>query len=259
MRYSVLVNSCDKYEKIWPVFFSMLGRFWPENKETVFLNTETKSYMHEEVRIESIHTGAHRTWSARLIAALQQITTPYVLMILDDFILEEKVDHAKFLHCLQYFHDHAEIGMFQFTVGADAHRKDIENTQWGEMSPRTPYRINCQIALWRKEYLLKLLRTFESPWEFEKYGSLRSRRMKQKVYAWGSERGYVFTYNWGKPIIGGRWNLDEVDRLEEKLGIHFDVSGRETVRNYYETRGNDRPKRNGTWLIKKLKHVRSWF
>ena len=89
MRYSVLVNSCDKYEKLWPIFFSMLARFWPENKETVFLNTESKSYTHEGINIESLHTGEQRAWSARLISALHQIKTPYVLMILDDFILEE--------------------------------------------------------------------------------------------------------------------------------------------------------------------------
>lgn len=257
MDISVLVNSCDKYEKIWPVFFDMFKRFWPDCKYRVYLNTESKDYIREDMEIYMLHSQKS-TWSARLIECLARINTEYVITILDDFILEEPVNSEMLEQCLMHLSETPAIGMLQFTVGTGDNKKIAPYREWKEQLAGERYRINCQIAIWKKSYLLKILRPFESPWEFERYGSIRSRRYSEKVYAWSTEENYVFTYNWGKPIIGGKWNLDEVDRLEAKLNIKFDLSGREGMRNYYdELKNKPKPTKNLAWFIEKVKHIRS--
>ncbi len=261
MNVSVLVNSCDKYEKIWPTFFEMFNKFWPDCKYQIFLNTESKNYEPKGFKLKMLHSqNQNQPWSARLMKALKHIDTPYVLMMLDDFIFEESVNTNVLNMCVERMEKDKTIGVLQFVVGNGSHGKSECYPEWEEQHKKDEYRINCQISLWNKAYLLKILRSFESPWEFEKYGSIRSRRYPEKVYAWANEENYVFTYNWGKPIIGGKWNLDEVDRLEEKLGIRFDLSGRESMRNYYENLNrNPKPKRDIFWLLKKMKHIKSLF
>lgn len=261
MDYSILVNTCDNYEKIWPIFFSMFHRFWPEYKDKIYLNTETKTYFCDELEIIPCNckeSDRSRTWSSRLYHALDHIDTDLVLMILDDFIFEKKVNDLEFQKTVKWMKKKPEIGMLQFNVGSDCGKLCSENPRWREQNKKEEYRINCQIALWRKDYLLKILRKFETPWEFERYGSIRSRRYKERVFAWATDSNYIFTYNWGKPIIGGKWNLDEIDRLEAKLNIKFDLSGREGMRNYYENlKMKPKPKRNFYWVWKKIKHIRS--
>lgn len=261
MSVSVLINSCDQYEKIWPTFFDMFSRFWPDCHYPIFLNTESKNYQSNDLQLKMLHSrDKNEPWSARLIGALNQIDTPYVIMILDDFIFEEPVNRALLEMCIERMVNDKTIGAVQFVVGNGTHGRNKHYPEWEEQHRNDEYRINCQIALWNKSYLLKLLRSFESPWEFERYGSVRSRRYSQKVYAWAKEENYVFTYNWGKPIIGGKWNLDEVERLENKLGIRFELSGREGMRNYYENLKHiPKPKHDIYWLLKKMKHIKSLF
>ncbi|WP_249310516.1 hypothetical protein [Congzhengia minquanensis] len=261
MSVSILINTCDKYEKIWPVFFKEFQRFWPKCEYKVYLNTETKSYSCDGLDINplNIRTDVREAaWSGRLEDALKRIDSEFIITILDDFIFEEQVDADELEKCVLRMEQDYSIGVVQFTCGKGTYGRCKNYPEWEEQMPGDKYRINCQAALWNKSYFLKLLRRFESPWEFEKYGSFRSRRYKEKVYAWASEENYVFTYNWGKPIIGGKWNLDEVERLENKLGIKFDLSGRECIRNYYETiKLKGKPKRDLRWCIKKISHIRS--
>ncbi len=260
MELTVLVNSCDRYEKLWPVFFETFHRFFPNCPYDICLNTETKTFSFPDLSLKCLHAKkANLTWSARLKDALDQIDTPYVLPILDDFILEEPVKAEIVSQCIERMKQDPRIGVVSLVVGQGI-APDKTYPEWEKQDKKKPYRINCQVAVWKKDYLKKILRDFESPWEFEKYGSIRSRRYKEEVYAWANEENYAFTYNWGKPIIGGKWNLDETDRLEAKLGVKFDLCGRETMRNYYEDLKNKpKPKRNLKWIWKKISHIKNRF
>ena len=255
-QMAVLVNSCDKYEKLWPIYFGMLKRFWQDCDYPIYLNTENKQYSFDDLNIKMLNsTATNLPWSKRLREAVLRIDCELILLTLDDFILEEPVNLDSLNACMDIM-NHPEIGVIQLVVGSET--GEIQYDLLREQPKKQSYRINCQMAIWRKEYLLKILRDFETPWEFEKFGSIRSQRYKNKVYAWCMEENYAFTYNWGKPIIGGKWNLDETDRLEEKLGIRFDLEGREGMRNYYENlKTAPKPKRDLKWICKKISHIKS--
>lgn len=257
VQVAVLVNSCDKYEKLWPIYFGMLKRFWKDCDYPIYLNTEAKQYSFGDLDIKVLNSSAtNLPWSKRLREAVLKIDSEFMLLTLDDFILEEPVNLDSLRICVDAMNNSPNIGVIQLVVGSGT--GEIRYDVLREQPKKQPYRINCQMAIWKKEYLLKILRDFETPWEFEKYGSIRSRRYKEEVYAWAFEEGYVFTYNWGKPIIGGKWNLDETDRLEEKLGIRFDLEGREGMRNYYENlKTAPKPKRNLKWICQKISHIKS--
>ena len=50
---TVLVNSCDSYSDAWYPFFTLWKKYWPDCKYPIILNTESKSYLDEQLLIQS--------------------------------------------------------------------------------------------------------------------------------------------------------------------------------------------------------------
>ena len=65
---TILVNSCDLYEDVWEPFFRLLKIQWPECEQyRIVLNTETKEYNCEFLKVETICGGRNSTWSERIL------------------------------------------------------------------------------------------------------------------------------------------------------------------------------------------------
>ena len=78
----------------------MFKKYWPNNQSPLFLNTEFKNYVHPGLNIKStkVHRGVtdrKLTWSECLIKALQQVETPLVIYLQEDYFLESKVNQNK--------------------------------------------------------------------------------------------------------------------------------------------------------------------
>ena len=100
-NYSIIYNTCDKYEFLWPGFFTLFKKYWPDFEQKIILNTETKSFQYPGLDIVRPGCGnPQASWSQRLIYALDSITTPYVLLILDDFWFKGPVRTEVLQECL---------------------------------------------------------------------------------------------------------------------------------------------------------------
>jgi hypothetical protein len=53
-QYSILVNTCDKFEDCWDPFFKLFKFYWPDYTGTIYLNTEYKDYSFEGLTIVSL-------------------------------------------------------------------------------------------------------------------------------------------------------------------------------------------------------------
>jgi hypothetical protein len=173
---SVLVVSCDKYKDLWTPFFTLFSRYWPDCEWPVYLGT---NFAHPDVDyVRTIPAGEDEAWSKRLRFFLQQLTTEYVLLLLEDFFLDRPVssdsirEHLKLLHSL----DGASLRLFPNPY-PDYVRKGI-----GVIHPRAAYRVSLQASIWNRSRLLDLLVDEESPWQFETRATLRSRSLQAGFY-----------------------------------------------------------------------------
>lgn len=57
--------------------------------------------------------------------------------------------------------------------------------------------MSLQAGIWNKKHLIRYLRDHEMPWQFETWGSIRSRRYKEAFYAVREGEKRVFEYPWG--------------------------------------------------------------
>ena len=61
---AVFVSSSDAYSDIWPAFFALLKREWPEYRGTIYLNTETLEYAHDGLNIVCTKQGNQHRFGA---------------------------------------------------------------------------------------------------------------------------------------------------------------------------------------------------
>lgn len=235
------MSSCDAYEDLWPIFFKILKAEWPDLECPIVLNTESKPYSYPGLDIRTFRmykAGEDIPWSRRLRKTLEKIESKYIIFLLDDFFIQGKVDTKRLQYCLNEMEQNDRISSFCFMETFSRNIKDEKYTQFERRSFIAPYKLNCQAALWRREKLIKYLKTDENPWEWETMGNWRTYKYPRDLFYSQIPNGnYVFPYiykangiNWGGlALYRGKWYLPYVEPLFKKHNIKVDFSIRGTV------------------------------
>lgn len=106
-----------------------------------------------------------------MIAILENIKEKYLLVILEDFLLVEKVDTASIENHFKFMENNSINHMHPLN---DSIPYDFEHGEtYGIYAQGAPYRANVY-GFWDRDCLLRLLQPGENPWNFEIMGSYRS-------------------------------------------------------------------------------------
>lgn len=222
-RCMILVSSCDAYSDVWDLLFESLLVQWPNRPYPVLLCTESKTYDYKSMGIITLPMNElekKKEWGGRLKAHLHKMTSEYVLFLLDDFILTDKVNNAQLDVCMTWLDRHQDISVFYFwPINQGKHYiPDSRFPGFAEIGIDSDYRFNCQAAIWRRTDLIECLRDFENPWQWELYGTERSRRLNKRLYAVELDGPKVFSYSNGGIIRRGLFT-DEAGVLYEKYNL----------------------------------------
>lgn len=168
---TVVVSSCDKYEEAWYPFFALFRKYWEDCKFDVILNTETKKCSEPDV----ITVNASGQWCGRLNSVLDYVTTPYVILLLDDFFFNKDVNKEEIDNCINIMNSDESIACFYYRyINCNKSNKIFYNKYYEllPLSENNMYLLNLQAGLWRKSVLQDILRKMSnnSPWDFEYYG-----------------------------------------------------------------------------------------
>lgn len=241
---TVLVNSCDSYDDTWVPFFKLLKKYWPDCKYPIVLNTETKNFDYENLEIKTInilkkYRSKNIAWSKRLKFVLNRIDSKYILFMMDDFFLMDYVDSKRVDEVISWMEQDKSIAVFSFFRVEDPVHKDTKSLKYKGYYLRNQlgdYRYNCQAAIWNRKTLIQTLRNFESAWDWEIYGNIRSRRSTKKFYTLMDPKDYIFKYDCEKyGVFRGKWRLPYTEQLFRKEGISIDFSVRNNQINKCKT------------------------
>lgn len=239
--YSILVNTCDKFEDCWDPFFKLFSKYWPDYKGKIYLNTEYKDYSFKGLNIialkvcEGISDTKRLTWSECLKIALSKINEETILYLQEDYFFKDFVKDEivnSFAGLINLNSDIDCIHLTDQAVIPDA-PSDKYHKLW-RVAYKQRYRISCQAALWRKSILSGYLLEHESAWQFEEFGSKRGAIFKHNFYVVDSKWiqlnkfeiiPYIFT-----GIVQGRW-FEEVVPLFQSNEISIDYNIRGYVKN----------------------------
>jgi len=167
---TVLVVSCDKYSDLWPVFFELFFRYWPDCPYQLALGSNFKTF--DDSRVKAIPIGEDVSWADSLKKMLTRVGSQYVLLLLDDFLLRKTVRTDEIRTRFKILHNRR--GVYLRLRPAPPPDKAVPACPFGEIGFGAPYRASLQAAIWNKETLASLLHPGESPWEMELLGSRRS-------------------------------------------------------------------------------------
>ncbi|QWD30530.1 hypothetical protein G6681_01690 [Polynucleobacter paneuropaeus] len=234
-RYSLLVNSSDGYEDCWEPFFHLLRKYWPLLKAPIYLNTERKNWKSIDypnlicTQVEKENKDEARlTWSACLLAALEQIKTPLVLYFQEDYFIHQNVRHSLVENASDYMIQHPEVGHIALTRHCSYGPYETHSEPWLQtIRQDARYRISTQAGLWRVDVLKSYLNALENGWMFEIYGTWRAQKRRDVFLStkWDQMAGGPVIDYLHTGIIKGKW-LSSIEPIFAKNGITIDFHGR---------------------------------
>lgn len=172
---TVVVASCDAYMDVEIPFIKLFRKYWRDCPFNVALLAETdrradgEGYGEFDAVLAVGADGGRGAWCAMLREALSRISTPYVLLLMNDYFLVSEVDTGNMLRRLAQAkeYDAANLRLNPNPPG----KKPWRDSGLLEVEKNTAYCVTCQTGIWNKRYLEGLLERNKSAWEFERYGS----------------------------------------------------------------------------------------
>lgn len=177
---ALLVLSCDAYADLWPPFFTLLRRYWPDCPFPIYLGTGEASPAPAGVIVLCSDGG--KDWSRCLLNYLDALPQSHVLLMLDDFFLRDPVLNEEILYCLRFAQIRKAIQLRLIPRPKPTDRLTNEKNI-GISTPGSPYRLSTQAAIWDRRELRALLRENESIWEFEHNGNTRATALLSGFYS----------------------------------------------------------------------------
>lgn len=204
---SLLVHTCDNYEKFWFGMFYTLDFYWKYDDVQVYFANEEKPISQisfnckgieykPDSRIKQILTGKSEDkngFSTRFIQAVSQVPTKYVLYIQEDMWLKRSIetkvlkDIIKFmddnnatsvrLHAKLFYYESYKLEPTDFIIDGNRMYKNLGG-----------HILSHNATIWRKDYILKHQRNGEDPWVNEEQGTIR---MMQE-----NEGNYHYNIHW---------------------------------------------------------------
>ncbi len=257
---TILVNSCDAYADCWEPFFSLMKIYWADCPYDIVLNSETKTYSDDSLKIMHFNNINAKTYGKRMRENLLRIKTPYVLLLLDDFFLREQVDSSRIEEIVSWLKKDKDIAVFSFANVKDIYNQTSKEYKGFELRPRVgEYKLNLQAGIWDRKKLMRYTKSHENPWEFETIGSMRTFNGKDKFYVISDEKKSPIQYGkqdgltWG--IVRGKWFIEDVHPLFEKHNICVDYA----QRGVYQGENKQVVIRGGWWRTLKSLGILWWL
>lgn len=225
-KFSIFVSSSDSYSDLWPVFFDLFKKYWPEYKGEIVLNTETLNYTHSDLNIRCTKVGKLGSFGKVFRAGLDSVASDKVLLIMIDYIFMGKVNHQKVEEYYQYFCDNNLDSLCLEYQGypnvTETNHSDLVNV----IPPAPNVMFSYQIAFWTKVMLREMALPHENPWMSEWYGSQRAEIMRIKLACPKRGMQYPIPYDLKGCLHQGKWLDNAVEFLNLiDYPINFDKRG----------------------------------
>ena len=189
---TVVVQSCDDYEKFWEGWYMSFERYWNWDLNwPILFCTETKEPDFKNKNI-SILTNPEQKgknkFSSRLIDILENVKTKYVLYLQEDMWPILPVNFTVFKKSLNKIrkNDWNCIRLHEkiwFDYKLQKTNQFIKNKRILKVLNHSDWLMTHNAAIWNKDFLLKNSELDQDPWEHEIKGTLNiSRNIDPKIY-----------------------------------------------------------------------------
>jgi hypothetical protein len=160
--FAVVVVSCDDYSDLWDNFFTLKSRYFDLNSIPTYLVSNSKKYPD----INSI--SVNLSWTKRLLKAVLEIPSKYILLLLEDYYFSSEVDLNNLYQLMEIMtsKDLNYVKLSNFSSMKTT--KFIEHDFLNHIYTSNEYAISLQPSLWKREFLLSMISNLDgNAWSFE--------------------------------------------------------------------------------------------
>lgn len=219
-KLTILVTSCDAYSDLLDPFSKLWTRFWPDCPYEIVLVTEMLPQNAENLAFTRIVCcGKGHSWTERLVIAIDTISSPYILMLCDDYFLCGPINSARIAHFVELIQKYDSINLKLIKNGSNVAPFSAD-PELGEYKKNSAYCIATQPSIWDKKFLSNLARNRArgSIWEFERYGSFSCADATGPILG-TAQQEFPFI----DAVHKGNWGI-HVAELCERYGLVLDLA-----------------------------------
>ena len=222
----IFITSADSYSDLWPVFFDMFKKYWPDYSGVIYLNTEEKTYSKDGLNIICTQVGKNKSFGITFRKGLDLVDSDNVLFLMIDFLFMGSVNGNKIQEYFAYFIDN-KLDSLCLVNQKYPNTTDTEHPELLMVNPPAPYiMFSYQIAFWKKAVLYQMALPHEDPWMSEWYGTLRAEKMQIRLACIADDKYNPIPYNGAGCLHKGKWLDDAIEHLNSlNYKIDFDRRG----------------------------------
>lgn len=174
VKYSLYIITCDKTNWVLKLTIPLLEKYWNIEKSVKILGYNKPDVQlpidYEFISMKKIQLSIDE-WTEDIYNIMKNDPNEYVIFMLDDFL---PVDYLN-SEVLNYLFDEMEKdkNIVRAAIGSDMqflkHKivKEEEKFKLIELDSHSNYRVTTQPSIWRKNYLIEILKVPKTPWNFE--------------------------------------------------------------------------------------------
>ena len=163
---TVLISSHSKAYDVWHITNYFLNKYWKGNlKIYLGANGENKKDFCPKSWIY-INKGEDKSFSKSLISYIEEIEDEYFILMLDDFMILEAVDNSLIKKAFDFIKENRGVYL-RLRPNPSGDKKVNKYFSQIDVKNKVPYITSLQMAIWKREFLIKLLEYDFNPWEFE--------------------------------------------------------------------------------------------
>lgn len=218
----IFVSSSDVYSDIWPAFFKIFKREWPEYKGIIYLNTEKKDFSFEGLNIKCTKVALYQNlkFGETFKRGIEKIDNNHFLLFMIDYFIENRVNTAYLQSLYNEFISGDPESLFLMPLGPKStsisNNINIVQMNIPESNGIAKESIfSFQIAFWRKEHIGKYIMNWEDPWFAEYFGCRRAKILTPKFWMLSPRLPLPIKYD-GRGVLhgGGKWLESAISRID---------------------------------------------
>ncbi len=218
----ILVSSCDDYADLWPAFFYLLFKYWPDCPLPVYLSANCKTY--HDSRVVTLSSPVDKGWAGNLRDSLSQIEVDHIVYLQDDYLFRAPV-HNEAIAELCNLLGRKRGAMLQLkprAQGSDDEQTDSP-VEVAHFAQSCEWMTTLQAALWNRRYLHDIINPQWNPWQAESGVNRHAKQVGSGFY--GLRKGQEGVFPYTEAVKGGYW-LPDGARLCRHEGIPLDLKFR---------------------------------
>lgn len=198
-KCSILVVGCDEYVDVAILNAYYKNMYCSNCAFKYYLVTQQKCKELDKTYDEIIYAGKNAAWTDRVLLALKQIDTDYIILLCDDFFVHQEISSEWISEQIEFM-EKENVGFIKLMYsGAPKKENKFENGYWNLVEEEV-FRVSFTAGLWGKKYLEKLLNKGESAWEAERTCCLNSRNYQEQIAV--VDKQYIDIFH---TVMSGGW------------------------------------------------------